>query len=71
MAGESKIAQTGINRAAVAPLSFGHQKLKTDLTDKFGTKIDLKRDLSGKGKIIINFENEDDLARIAEILDLN
>jgi ParB family chromosome partitioning protein len=71
LASESKTSQTTINKSAVAPLSFGHQKLKTDLSDKFGAKIDLKRDLSGKGKIIINFENEDDLARIAEILDVN
>jgi ParB family transcriptional regulator, chromosome partitioning protein len=71
LASESKNAQTSINKSVAAPLSFGHQKLKTDLSEKFGTKIDLKRDLSGKGKIIITFENEDDLARIAEILDVN
>ncbi len=53
------------------PLSFGHQKLRDELSDKLGTKIALKLALKGKGKIVIPFENEDDLIRIAEILDLN
>lgn len=52
------------------PLSFGHQKIKSDLTDLFGTKVDLKRDQKGKGKIEISFKSEDDLQRIIDKLEL-
>lgn len=52
-------------------LSFGHQKLREELSDKFGTKIALKMAQKGKGQIVIPFASEDDLARIAEILDVN
>lgn len=53
------------------PLSFGHQKLREDLSEKFGTKIALKMAKKGNGQIVIPFNNPDDLARIAEILDLS
>lgn len=51
-------------------LSFEHQKIKSDLIDHFGTKVDLKRDNQGKGKIEIPFRNDDDLRRIIEKLEL-
>jgi ParB family chromosome partitioning protein len=51
-------------------LSFVHQKMKSDLTDLFGTKVDIKRDLQGKGKIEIPFQSEDDLQRIMDKLEL-
>lgn len=54
-----------------AALSFGHQKLRDELSDKFGTKIALKLAQKGKGQIVIPFASEDDLLRIAEILDVN
>lgn len=59
----SKKSQTGV-------LSFEHQKIKSDLIDHFGTKVDLKRDNQGKGKIEIPFRNDDDLRRIIEKLEL-
>lgn len=52
------------------PLSFQHQKIKSDLTDWFGTKIDLKRSSAGTGKIEINFKSDDDLQRIIDKLEL-
>ncbi len=51
------------------PLSFAHQKIKSDLTDWFGTKVDLKRDQKGKGKIEITFGSEDELQRIIDRLE--
>ncbi len=51
-------------------LSFEHQKIKSDLIDWFGTKIDLKLDQTGKGKIEINFRSDDDLQRIIDKLEL-
>lgn len=53
------------------PLSFTQQQLREELSSKLGTKIALKVAEKGKGQIVISFENEDDLARIAEILDVN
>lgn len=53
------------------PLSFTQQQLREELSTKLGTKIALKVAEKGKGQIVISFENEQDLARIAEILDVN
>ncbi len=53
------------------PLSFTQQQLRQDLSSKLGAKIALKVAEKGKGQIVISFENEQDLARIAEILDVN
>lgn len=51
-------------------LSFGQQQLRDELSNKLGTKIALKVAAKGKGQIVIPFDNDDDLARIAEILEL-
>ncbi|MCA1751240.1 MAG: ParB/RepB/Spo0J family partition protein [Cryomorphaceae bacterium] len=51
------------------PLSFEQQKIKSDLIDWFGTKVDIKRDEKGTGKIEIAFQSDDDLRRIIEKLD--
>ena len=56
-------------KATSIPLSFAHQKIKSDLIDLFGTKVDLKRDQKGKGKIEIAFQSEDDLQRIIDKLE--
>ncbi|MEM9051517.1 MAG: ParB/RepB/Spo0J family partition protein [Bacteroidota bacterium] len=52
-----------------AALSFEHQKFKSDLMDRFGTKVDIKRDQKGKGKIEITFASDDQLRRIVQILE--
>lgn len=51
------------------PLSFEQQKIKSDLIDWFGTKVDIKRDDKGTGKIEIAFQSDDDLRRIIEKLE--
>ena len=49
-------------------LSFEQQKIKQDLMDMFRAKVDIKRDASGKGKIVIEFDSDDDLDRISDLL---
>jgi ParB family chromosome partitioning protein len=67
---ELKQKENTTRRPTPLPLSFEHQKIKSDLTDWFGTKVELKRDDKGSGKIEINFRTEDELRRIIEKLDL-
>ncbi|PCH69458.1 MAG: chromosome partitioning protein ParB [Bacteroidetes bacterium] len=50
------------------PLSFQQQKIKEDLSNYFNTKVDIKKSPKGKGKITIEFKNDDDLRRISELL---
>lgn len=67
---EKKDPQSGKSKTGgMIPLSFAHQKIKSDLTDWFGTKVDLKRDQKGKGKIEIAFGSEDELQRIIDKLE--
>lgn len=51
-------------------LSFEHQKIKSELIDLFGTKVDIKRNPKGQGKIEIPFGSDDDLQNIIDKLDL-
>lgn len=51
------------------PLSFAQQKIKADLMDRFGTKVDIKLGDKGTGKIEILFGSNDDLQRILDKLD--
>ncbi|MFN2429067.1 MAG: ParB/RepB/Spo0J family partition protein [Cryomorphaceae bacterium] len=51
-------------------LSFEHQKIKSELIDLFGTKVDIKRNPKGQGKIEIPFASDDDLQNIIDKLDL-
>lgn len=67
----AKKQTSGKSKSKSEALSFGQQKLREELSDKLGTKIALKLGQKGKGQIVIPFQNEDDLARIAEILDGN
>jgi ParB family chromosome partitioning protein len=49
-------------------LSFELTKIQNVLSSHFGTKIHLKRNAKGDGRIIIPFENDADLNRILELL---
>ena len=50
-------------------LPVAHQKVQDDLTNYFNTKVSLSASQNGKGKIVINFNNNEDLNRILDILD--
>ncbi len=47
------------------------KQLSKSLNQFFGTKVDLKRTDTGKGKISINFKNDEELNQIIETLNLN
>ncbi|HKK39653.1 MAG TPA: ParB/RepB/Spo0J family partition protein, partial [Cryomorphaceae bacterium] len=64
-----KESKTVKKKTKPAPLSFQHQKFKADLMDRFGTKVDIKRDQKGKGKIEITFASDDQLRRIIDSLE--
>lgn len=68
-AGRSEKKSEMPERKKPLPLSFEQQKIKSDLIDWFGTKVDIKRDDKGTGKIEIAFQSDDDLRRIIEKLE--
>jgi len=49
-------------------LPFEQQKMAHDLSKNLDTEIELKRNKKGKGKLIIHFNNDTDLATIFEII---
>lgn len=51
------------------PLSFEQQKVKEDLENYLGTKIQITRQTEGNGKIVITFSSDSDLQRIIDLLD--
>lgn len=56
--------------AATAPaLPLAHQKVQERLRNRFETKVQVKRDASGKGQIVLHFNNDDDLNRLLDVLD--
>jgi len=69
IAKEEKQRAAPANKTLLKPLSFAQQKIKSDLMDWFGTKVDLKFDQKGKGKIEITVQSESDLQRIIEKLE--
>ena len=46
-----------------------YMELQTHLARYFDTKVDLKRNEKGRGKIVIAFKSDSDLERIVELLD--
>lgn len=50
-------------------LPLAHQKVQDDLTNFLNTKVSLSTSTNGKGKIVINFNSNEDLNRILDILD--
>lgn len=57
-------------KAQREPMPLQYQKILTDLRLKFGKKARLVRSSEGQGKVEIPFASDDDLQRIADILDL-
>ena len=67
--GDSSYTKTFRNRSKTLP-SFEHQKLANDISNKFGKDVKLKVSKSGKGKIEIPFNSNDDLHHIISQLGL-
>ena len=43
-------------------------EIRDELSDQFGTKVEIKRDTKGKGQFVIKFSNDSDFNRILDIL---
>jgi ParB family transcriptional regulator, chromosome partitioning protein len=50
------------------PLPFFQQKMAHDLSRNLEKEVEIKRNKKGKGKLIISFDNDDDLAKIFEFI---
>lgn len=68
--GDSSYTKTSRNRSKTLP-SFEHQKLANDISNKIGKDVKLKVSKSGKGKIEIPFNSNDDLHQIISQLGFN
>ena len=44
-------------------------ELQKHLSTRFNTKVELKRNENGRGKIVIAFKSDSELERIMELLD--
>ena len=66
---DSSYTKTSRNRSKTLP-SFEHQKLANDISNKIGKDVKLKLSKSGKGKIEIPFNSNDDLHQIISQLGL-
>lgn len=51
-----------------APLAYHLQKVSNELIGRLNTKVEIKRQSSGKGNIIIPFSSDNDLERIVKLL---
>ena len=67
--GDSSYTKTSRNRSKTLP-SFEHQKLANDISNKIGKDVKLKVSKSGRGKIEIPFNSNDDLHQIISQLGL-
>lgn len=61
---------TSNSQSENAPLSFEQQRAITDLNKLLNAKTALKLNTKGKGKIVIEFDSEDQLQSIFDILDV-
>ncbi|MFB6306195.1 MAG: ParB/RepB/Spo0J family partition protein, partial [Flavobacteriales bacterium] len=50
------------------PLSFEEQKYKEELQESIGTDIKINKYNNGEGKIVISFNNEEDLVKIIDLI---
>ena len=57
------------NTTTQASLSVEQATLVEDLRAVFNTKVQIKKEANGKGKIVIPFKSDNDLKRILDLLD--
>jgi len=67
---DSDYKRTSKNKSANTsqPLPFQQQKMAHDLSRKLEKEIEIKRNKKGKGKLIIPFNNDEDLAKIFDVI---
>jgi ParB family transcriptional regulator, chromosome partitioning protein len=51
-------------------LTADQKKVQSSLAHHFGSKVQLKQDTTGKGSIVINFQDDNDLNRILDTINL-
>jgi ParB family chromosome partitioning protein len=59
-----------IKKSSASPLPDKLRKVNESLKITFGKKADLRRQSNGKGKIVIPFTGDEDLARILTLMDI-
>lgn len=69
LAKQSKEPKTAASTTKKTTIPLSILKVKDNLAFHLNTKINIDKDISGKGKIVINFEDEAHLQRIIEALD--
>lgn len=62
-------ASEGGQSKKVKTLPIEYQNIQDTLRDHFGAKVLLKRKGKGKGQIIINYNSDDDLNRLIDLID--
>jgi ParB family chromosome partitioning protein len=55
-------------KRAIVGLPHHFQTVKSQLKQAYDTEVEIKRNLNGKGNIIITFKSDDEFARISEML---
>ncbi|TAL60910.1 MAG: ParB/RepB/Spo0J family partition protein [Bacteroidetes bacterium] len=68
--GSQKSKVKSQKKTATSVLSFEEQKMQEDMADHFKAKISIEKQNAGGGNIVISFKSDNDLKRIAGILDL-
>lgn len=61
--------KTNIKSKKIEPKTNNYEKLQQELSHFFNTKINLNRSNKGKGKIVINFNSDEELQQIIELFD--
>ncbi|OFX44555.1 MAG: chromosome partitioning protein ParB [Bacteroidetes bacterium GWA2_30_7] len=64
---EEEIKKETVTKSKLIPEEYSN--LKNHLSNYFGTRVAFQRDNKGKGKIVINFNTDDELERIVSIID--
>lgn len=70
VAKEKKAGHKAKHSSAVLPLSLVDKKIKSELSDHFSVPVKFQRKDADKGRIVIPFNSEEDLARIIKLMDL-
>jgi len=59
-----------ISKKRFAALSIDDEKIQTDLSTIFEVPVDFKRQANGKGKLVVKFENDEQLQHILDIFEM-
>ncbi len=65
----AKSGKGAINKTEKGKLSFEQQQVLNDLRAVFNAKVQISKEASGKGKLVIPFKSDNDLQRILDLLD--